>query len=150
MILRCIFILQYYKEKGTEYHIIFITHSKSTKERVIDIFRANCENYCDFEENETKPTQSLLITTLQEWSANHLGTNSLNDREYLDKDAATSKELQYYYIEETYTRIKNEYWENSFSTICSKEFKDFIETTSQEVIIQILQQEIAVLIKGRA
>ncbi len=150
LILRCIFILQYYKEKGTEYHIIFITHSKSTKERVIDIFRANCENYCDFEENETKPTQSLLITTLQEWSANHLGTNSLNDQEYLDKDAATSKELQYYYIEETYTRIKNEYWENSFSTICSKEFKDFIETTSQEVIIQILQQEIAVLIKGRA
>lgn len=150
LILRCIFILQHYKKEQKEYHIIFVTHSKSTKERVIDIFRANCENYQDYEELETKPAQSLLITTLQEWSANHLGTNSISDLEYLDKDAATSKELQYYYIEEAYTHIKDEYWNNTFSNICSKEFRRFVESTPQETMVQILQQEIAVLIKGRA
>ena len=150
LILRSIFILKHYKEQNEEYHIIFITHSKSTKERIIDIFRANCKDYTDFEESETKPMQSILITTLQEWSANHLGTNSITDQEYLDKDAATSKELQYYYIEEAYSKIKSEYWDQSFSAICSPEFKHFIENTSQETIVEILQQEIAVLIKGRA
>lgn len=150
LILRSIFILKHYKEENEEYHIIFITHSKSTKERIIDIFHANCREYLDFEEGESKHPQSILITTLQEWSANHLGTNSITDQEYLDKDASASKELQYYYIEEAYSKIKSEYWDQSFSAICSPEFKHFIEYTAQETIIEILQQEIAVLIKGRA
>lgn len=152
LILRCIYLLKKYVEEDREYHIIFFTHSLSTKDRIERVFRSNWEYYdlCEEKFGEARPKQSIKITTLQEWSAEHLGTNSITDNEYLDKDAAESKVMQILYIEQAYSSIKADLWETSFELLCSERFKNFINHTPEETILELLRQEIAVLIKGRA
>lgn len=152
LILRCIYLLKKYSEENREYHIIFFTHSLSTKERIERVFRSNWDlaDLCLEKYNETRQNQSIMITTLQEWSAEHLGTNSISDNEYLDKDAAESKVMQIMYIEQAYSAIKSDLWNGAFGLICSEQFKHFINHTPEESILELLRQEIAVLIKGRA
>lgn len=151
LVLRCINLLQRKIEKNQEYHIIFITHSLPTKGRIINIFRNNwpdVNNYLE-KENNGRPYISLTVTTLQEWSANHLGTNSITETQYLDKDASDAKELQKMYIEQAL----NSLYESSLKgleAICSKEFLTFLSSTSIENKLDMLQQEIAIIIKGRA
>lgn len=152
LILRCINILQQHINKDSECHIVFFTHSLSTKERIIDIFQSNWELFilCQERNGEVRPKQSIFVTTLQEWSAQHLGTNSITENEYLDKDASYSKQMQIYYIDEAYKKIKSELWDASFCKVCSEEFKNFVASTTEEHLLELLRQEIAVLIKGRA
>lgn len=152
LILRCIYLLKQHVSEDTEFHVIFFTHSLSTKERIISVFKSNWELYdlCEENHENNKAKQSIKVTTLQEWSAEHLGTNSIAESEYLDKDAANSKLLQIYYIEEAYRKIKEELWDGTFEFLCSERFKNFIQYNSEENILDLLRQEIAVLIKGRA
>jgi len=150
LILRCIYLLTESNSTPPEYHIIFITHSMASKERTIDIFRANCPEYSQYLEIDgNKPSRSILITTLQEWSGNHLGTNSVEETEYLDKDAETSKQFQIYYIEQALDVVMKNKWEG-FSLICSNDLKKFLETSNVAVKIEMFRYEISVLIKGRA
>lgn len=152
LILRCIYILKKHIEEDKEFHIIFFTHSMSTKEKIIDIFQSNWEYFelCEEQTDNTRPKQSIFVTTLQEWSAEHLGTNSISDNEFLDKDASVSKNLQIYYIDEAYKQIKEKSRESIFELLCSERFKNFVKSTSEEHFLELLRQEIAVLIKGRA
>lgn len=152
LILRCIFLLKKCMQENKEFHIIFFTHSLSTKDHIKRIFRNNWGSFEECEEmfEESRRLQSIKITTLQEWSAEHLGTNSIAEDEYLDKDAATSKAMQILYIEQAYSHIKADLWEGAFAPVCSDRFKNFIQNTSEESILELLRQEIAVLIKGRA
>lgn len=152
LILRCIYLLKKSVEENKEFHIIFFTHSLSTKERIERVFRSNWELFdlCDEKPENSHPRQSIKVTTLQEWSAEHLGTNSISDNEFLDKDALESKIRQILYIEQAYSSIKKELWQQTFDLFCSQKFKDFINYTPDETILEMLRQEIAVLIKGRA
>lgn len=150
MILKCIYILKNKIDNLEEYHIIFITHSLATKERIIDIFQNNWSEFENYQEkNGSRPIVSIFITTLQEWSANHLGTNSIAENEYLDKDASYSKAIQILYIEQSYDYAMKNHW-NAYSLICSNEFSSFLNNTPKENLLEMLQQEIAVMIKGRA
>lgn len=152
LILRCIYLLRKCIDENREFHIIFFTHSLSTKERIERVFKSNWDlaDLCLERYNETRQKQSIMITTLQEWSAEHLGTNSISDNEYLDKDAAESKVMQIMYIEQAYSAIKSDLWDGTFDLVCSEQFKNFINHTPEESILELLRQEIAVLIKGRA
>lgn len=152
LILRCIYLLKKYVEEDREFHIIFFTHSLSTKERIERVFACNWDLFdlCLEKQDEPRQKQSIKITTLQEWSAEHLGTNSISDSEYLDKDAAESKFMQIMYIEQAYLFIKSDLWDGTFDLVCSERFKNFINHTPIETILELLRQEIAVLIKGRA
>lgn len=152
LILRCIYLLKKYIDEDYEFHIIFFTHSLSTKERIERVFACNWEYFdlCLEKKDEPRQKQSIKITTLQEWSAEHLGTNSISDNEYLDKDAAESKVMQIMYIEQAFLSIKSDLWNGTFDLLCSERFKNFINHTPIEAILDLLRQEIAVLIKGRA
>lgn len=152
LILRCIYLLKKRVEENCEFHVIFFTHSLSTKERIERVFRCNWDLFdlCLEKQDEPRQKQSIKITTLQEWSAEHLGTNSISDSEYLDKDAAESKVMQIMYIEQAYLSIKSDLWDGTFDIVCSERFKSFISHTPIESILELLRQEIAVLIKGRA
>lgn len=150
LILRCIHILKEKISENSEYHIIFITHSLATKERIINIFKNNWSDIEDYiEQDGSQPYISIAITTLQEWSANHLGTFAISETEYLDKDASDSKELQKMYIEQA---LSNLYTKSikGLEIICSQEFLNFLTNTPRDNKLEMLQQEIAVLIKGRA
>lgn len=145
MVLRCIYLLK--NNKNRRY--VFVTHSKATKEHIIHIFRNNYRDVDDLlclnDEDISKP---LLVTTLQEWCIHFLGVY-LSETEYLDKDAQNSKELQLLYIDEAYSKFKETSW-SSYAPLCSKEFSQYLERTDPSLLLEMLQYEIATLIKGRA
>ena len=144
MILRCIHLLKQYSDK----RYVFVTHSKATKDHIIQIFKNNYpqidELLCYSDEDRNKP---LLVTTLQEWCIHFLGVY-LNETEYLDKDAQESKALQLLYIEQAFEKVKEKEW-MTYQKICSQQFIDYIEKTDHELLLEMLQYEIATLIKGR-
>lgn len=144
MILRCIHLLKRHSEK----RYVFVTHSKATKDHIIQIFKNNYPEIGELlsysDEDRNKP---LLVTTLQEWCIHFLGVY-LNETEYLDKDAQESKALQLLYIEQAFDKVKEKEW-ITYQKICSSIFIDYIEKTDHELLMEMLQYEIATLIKGR-
>ena len=150
MVLRCIYLLTQSKSVPSEFHIIFITHSLASKERTIETFKSNCINPDKYlETDEGKPQKSILITTLQEWSGKNLGTNSIEETEYLDKDAADSKIYQYLYIQQAISEVMRTKW-NGYSVLCSNDLKHFMEVSTDEAKTEMFRYEISVLIKGRS
>lgn len=147
MILRCINTLRSKENQKEEFHIAFITHTTSTKEQILNIFKANCIDI-DKYLNKEYANISLSIITLQEWCIQYLG-GSLSSNEYLDRDAMESKELQLLYIEQAYSHAIDIDFK-SYKSICSDKFISFIEKTSGSSLFEMLQHEIAVTIKGRA
>lgn len=147
MILRCINLIKQNYEEGGVYHILFITHSISTKNQILDIFRSNFEEVDLFLDKSHSPV-SITITTLQEWCIIFLGAN-LGSTEYLDRDAQDSKTLQKMYLDEALAKaLVNDY--PSFKLFCSEKFIQFIENTDREELLEMIQHEVAVTIKGRA
>lgn len=150
LILRCIYLLEEAIKKGESYKIIFLTHSIATKDRIKDLFHSIYPSFEEhLESNDSHPSASILITTLQEWSKANLGANIIYDTELIDKDAGISKGYQLMMIEEAYSQLKKKTWKG-YEVICSKEFVDFINKTQMSDILDLLQYEISVVIKGRA
>lgn len=148
MVLRCVNLLT--KETAEELHIIFITHSLASKETIIESFRANCQDADTYiQTNEKRPNRSILITTLLEWSSDNLGTNSIEETEFVDKDAADSKLYQSMFIQQAIDNVKSKYW-HGYSQICSSELVRFMEIASSDAMIELFRYEISVLIKGRS
>lgn len=149
LVLRCIYLLREAHKNDSECRLIFFTHSNSTKDRIEDIFRRNWDDFDDFNESGGIFTrQSILITTLQEWSIRHLGINRLEENEYLDKDAEDSKLLQLMYIEQAFDNFKHSF-HNLYEIRLSKDFKTFLNGESKSYIIDTLQREISEVIKGQ-
>lgn len=144
MVLRCMFLLK----KNPTSRYVFVTHSKATKDHIIQVFKNNYPEVNDLlcltDEERSKP---LLVTTLQEWCIHFLGVY-LTETEYLDKDAQESKALQLLYIEEAFDKIKQREW-STYKKICSSTFVEYIEGTDSDLLLEMLQYEIATLIKGR-
>lgn len=152
LILRCIYIIKEKVHQNQPYKIIFFTHSISTKDKIISWFTSIFPDFQDHVEDKDRdkfPKVSILITTLQEWNREYLGANVIYDNEVIDKDASISKEYQRLLIEDVFTRVKANTW-NGFEVICSNEFKSFINNTDNQNIVEMMQYEISVLLKGRA
>ncbi len=150
LILRAIRLLQNYNKENKELHLIFFTHSLSTKERIESVFFNNWIEFNKYQENDNgRAKQSILITTLQEWSMRHLGINRLSENEYLDKDASNSKFYQMMYIEEALQKEKKNKW-NVYKELCSPKLISFIEESPAEYQIEVLQREFSEIIKGQA
>lgn len=149
--LKCIYLLKKAISDDANLNIIFFTHSSATCDRIRDILRNNWKEMAKHLEiiGEGRQKQSILITTLQEWCSTRLGLNQLSEAEFLDKDAAQSKEWQRFYIEEGITVTKQIYW-SAFKTLCSPAFISIIEETPNERLVDIIQKEISEVIKGRA
>lgn len=149
LILRTITNLKNYLESlDEEKHIAFITHSVATRKQIETSFEVYFPEVIDLYNRSHTPV-SLKIITLQEWCLNFLGSDDIAETEYLDLDAQNSKELQLLYILESYEMAIRDDFE-SFKPFCSSEFIDFIESHSSYEIIELLQFEIGVTIKGRA
>ena len=117
---------------------------------IISVFQNNWPDFIAHQEvDDNKPFISVCITTLQEWSAMHLGTSRISDNEYLDKDASESKYYQTLYVEQSIDRVleKNR---STYETLCSPDFWGFITDSPKEFVVEMIQREIAEIIKGRA
>lgn len=150
LILRCIHLIEENISRNESYKIIFITHSIATKDRIIDLFSMMYPKFKEHQETiDAHPDVSILITTLQEWSKENLGANVIYDTEVIDRDAGISKGYQLMMIEEAYEKVKSETWKG-FEVICSHSFAKFINTSPKNLILEMMQYEISVIIKGRA
>lgn len=130
--------------------ISFFNSFYRVKKRTEDSFCANCVEWNRFlEKDGHRPKQSILITTLQEWSSRNLGTNSIEETEFLDKDASDSKIFQLLYIQQAIAKVYDGKW-NGYSVICSDRFRHFMQTSSQDAKNQLFTYEVSVIIKGRA
>lgn len=147
LILRCIFQLKEAIQQGKIKHVLFIAHSIATKNHITGVFEANFPDIVNHYDRYQSDI-SLKITTLQEWCISLLGKN-IEETEYLDRDAQDSKELQLLYLLEAITEVNEEDYE-SYKKFLSDEFIDFFEQTKNHVIAELMQHEIAVVIKGRA
>lgn len=150
LILRCIHLMTKAVNEQKTLKIIFLTHSTATKQRIQQLFSIIYPEFADHcEEHDNHPDVSVLITTLQEWSQNNLGSNTIYDTEIIDKDAGVSKEYQMMMIAESFEEVILKSW-GGYSAICSPEFVRFIQSHQTQEIVEILQYEISVVIKGRA
>lgn len=144
MVLRCIHLLRTEPDK----RIIFVTHSKATRDHIIDVFINNWPEVKELLCTSEDINKSLLVTTLQEWCIKFLGVY-LSETEYLDKDASESKIYQLLYIEEAAGMVKQQDW-NTYKCLCSDKFVKYIELTDSFILSEMIQYEIATIIKGRA
>lgn len=149
LILRTIQNLKsYLAEMEDEKHLMFITHSIATKDQIRKSFEFYYPQVTELYERSYSPI-SLTIITLQEWCLSFLGADNIGEAEYLDRDAQNSKELQLLYILEAYEKAISEDFE-SYRPFCSEGFIRFVETNPSDEILELLQSEIGVTIKGRA
>ena len=147
LILRAIRVLNDKIEINTPFRLVFITHSYSSKKQIIENFAANWEYY-EILSDKTHSPISITVTTLQEWCIEFIG-DSIQVDGYLDRDAQDSKILQRMYLEEQFvTAMKTEF--ETYKLLCSNKFIDFFENSKTEDIVEMLQHEVAVTIKGRA
>lgn len=144
MVLKCI---RQIKQNPTKKYV-FITHSVATKSHIIQLFLDCCPELDGYMCSDGSLSGNLLVTTVQEWCIKYLGTN-LSETEYLDRDAMTSKNVQKLYIEEAYKKVLKDNIE-FYRSILSEKYLDYITNTDVDVILEMLQYEIGVVIKGRA
>ncbi len=150
MILRCVHILKQKIAANEPYRIIFVTHSLATKERIIEVFKNVWDEFELYHETKDYTDTNIInVTTLQEWCAEHLGAFTVHSDQYLDKDAAESKIWQLMYVEQAFDKIYSQ-TQASLQVLCSKEFNRFLSETNKDILSELFQQEIAVMIKGRA
>lgn len=145
LVLKCIYHLQ---ESNYRNRFIFITHSRPTKQHIVDLFKQISPEISYHMCSDENPIGALLVTTVQEWCIHYLGTG-LSDTEYLDKDAQASKDLQRFYIETAYRGVYEDLF-SRYSTTISGSFLNFLEKTEVDVLLDMLQYELGVVIKGRA
>lgn len=149
MILRCVNILQQKINAKQPYRIIFVTHSLATKERIKEIFLNVWADFEYYGTNGMVDSNFINVTTLQEWCGEHIGAFTVHSDQFLDKDAADSKLLQRWYVMQAYDKVYAQTKE-SLQILCSKEFNKFLTETTKDALSELFQQEIAVMIKGRA
>ena len=144
LILRCVVQLQKAQQNDRPLRAIFITHSIATKGNIENLIASNGgAHFIDADES-----QSVIVTTLQEWCINNLG-NRISVTEYLDSDAFESKQLQLLYISEALDDFLINDYAGAISFI-SQELKDFFGRNDPWSISTLLQEEISTYIKGRA
>jgi hypothetical protein len=92
--------------------------------------------------------QTLKLTTLQQLCSELL-RREIHESEFLDRDAMESKQLQAMYVEEAFKSVMKEAYA-TYKAIISPQFDLFLNTTEQSTIVEMLQHEISVVIKGRS
>lgn len=145
MVLKCVYNL---RKSDFKKKFIFITHSIASKESIREQFIQICPEIKDKIIENGYYDGCLMITTLQEWCIQNLGSN-ISDSEYLDRDAMKSKQAQSTYIECAFEEVKQTNYE-TYKPLLSEKFIEFIENYDTEIRCMMLQYEFAVVLKGRA
>ena len=147
LVLRCIHELRMAAEEAREHRAIFVAHSGATERTIHALFETN-DPQRFFEAERYSSLCSVWICTLQEWCASPLG-GRIQQTEYLDIDAMESKELRLLYVNEALEEAMSEDF-GTHKAFLSPAFAQFLEIEGRWVVAEMMQHEIAVMIKGRA
>ena len=132
------------EKQKTDLRIIFFTHSAAAKDGIAVVLQAmGADKFM----SERTSAQFLEVATLQSYCADLL-RQDISQAEFIDPDAYDAKVMQGLYVEEALTKSLQSI--SSFKHFMSDRFADFIEQESGELLIPLIQHEIAVVIKSRA
>lgn len=130
--------------KDDENSSLFVTHSEASRRSIISVLQSmDADRFL----NSVSPRRILKISTLQGLCADIL-RQELSETEFLDPDAYDAKQLQLLYVEDALHRAKGEL--STYQKFISKPFFDLLNSENEWSIIQMIQHEIGVVIKGRA
>lgn len=142
--MKAIYQMHEAEKANAELSAIFVTHSEATR-RAIRIVLESMDG--DRFLNPSSPRRSLRVETLQALAASIL-RQELSATEFVDPDAYDAKQMQVLYVEESIQRANREM--RSYEKFFSAEFSDFLKSVPEWDLVQMVQHEIAVVIKGRA
>ncbi|MDP1631851.1 MAG: UvrD-helicase domain-containing protein [Caulobacter sp.] len=142
--MKSIFQMRKAETEDAELSAIFVTHSEATR-RSIEVVLESM-GAARFLNSDT-PRRALKVETLQGLSAGIL-RQDLAATEFVDPDAYDAKQMQILYVDEALSKAEAEI--NSYERFFSPAFSEFYRTSDRWEFVQMLQHEIAVVIKGRA
>lgn len=146
LMLKALHTIREAEAAGREAHLVFITHSDATKRSITEVLAVMGAK--NINSDRTLFRQTLKVCTLSELCADQLKQN-ISESEFIDRDAMESKGLQLLYIAEAYEEaMKADF--PSHERFLSRELSSFLQTEDSWKIVQMLQHEISVIIKGRA
>lgn len=142
MVLRAVRMLEDAKQNCKPLKMYYFTHSKSTEATIKNIIHSIADSYF-FEGNRE---QCLHITTLQDYCVNYI---KIEETKVIDLDASEAKQYQLFMIQEAYVKIRDKKF-NTYKYLMSKDVVDFFCEEQENRIINLLQYEFGVNIKGMA
>lgn len=142
--LRALHALRQAQTDGTDFRAIFFTHSEATRKNILNVVAT-----MGGEEFISDQPQKLIlrIETLQSYCADLLH-NEIESTEFVDMDAYDAKQLQLLYIESAIDEVAPEL--PTYQHFMSQEFSNYWINEAPEVKTYLVQNEIAMVIKGRA
>jgi superfamily I DNA/RNA helicase len=148
LVLRAFYLCKKSETEGKECRILFLAHNNQTRNSIEYAFDALGEPFFHKMEKNYS-SQNILISTLLQWAGNFLGEKEISNAQFIDHDALEAKEMRKYLIEETLGEILNEN-QAHLEKILSAECYEFFTSEDHQYIVELLQHEIGVMIKGRA
>lgn len=147
LMLKAASALRQAKSEQKNLNIVFVTHSDATKRTIQEVFSViDTDRFTEADRNVS--AQTLKICTLSELCAEEL-RQSINESEFIDRDAMESKGLQLLYIGEALQEAMEKDF-TSHERFLSPELSAFMKAEDRWKVTEMLQHEISVLIKGRA
>lgn len=123
---------------------LFVTHSEASRRSILSVLESmDARKFID----GSSPRRVLRITTLQGLCAEIL-RQEISQTELLDPDAYDAKQLQLLYVEQAYLDANKEF--ATYQKFLSSAFSKFLQSEEDWSLIQMLQHEIGVVIKGRS
>ena len=148
LMLKAVHLLTAAERANQDARVIFLAHSEATRKAVEDRL-VIIDHAGDFQHRSYEDSaRSLEITTLHRWCADRLGA-TISEVEFLDRDAAESKQIQLLYVRESFEEAMRE----DFAThkrFLSPTFATFLHETDAWQVSEMIRHEIGVMIKGRA
>lgn len=123
---------------------LFVTHSEASRQSIISVLESMDAGQFM---NPISPRRVLKVVTLQGLCADVL-RQEISQTELLDPDAYDAKQLQLLYVEDALRRSKQEL--PTYQKFLSPLFANFMQSEDEWTLVQMMQHEIGVVIKGRA
>ncbi|MCJ7993432.1 UvrD-helicase domain-containing protein [Rhizobium cremeum] len=142
--LKAVHSLKGAQEKDLENSSLFVTHSEASRKSILDVLESMDAGHFL---RPLSPRRALKVVTLQGLCAEIL-RQEISATELLDPDAYDAKQLQLLYVEQALEHARREL--TTYQKFLSVGFSEFLSREEDWALMQMLQHEIGVVIKGRA
>ena len=141
LVMRAARLLQKFREESHPFKVAFFAHSKTTEDAIKLMFRSTTN---DLWENDE--AQNIEIITLQEYCARFI---QLSDTQIIDGDAYEAKQYQLLVIQDIYKDVSKQFY-RTYRPHLSEQLKNILDNEEEARIVNMLQHEFSVQIKGYA
>lgn len=147
LVLKCINAARDASRAERDFHAIFITYGDAMKRVVEELFDSNDSGELH-RRSRTEFRQTVAISTLQGWCGKLL-QSAISESEFLDRDAMEARDTRLLYVVESVEETAAKELP-TLKNFLSSDFLAFLSKEEAWTVAEMVQHEIAVMIKGRA